>query len=192
VTETRLEKLRNRIETRRGLLQHDYSSVRSNPDLTESAKRRKLAELHEKAQAEHRKLRDEAEAERKRVKEDAQRRLYSPLIPRSAHGAERQTYLLSLRDAVDRTKRASEDVKNAGEKLEELYQLASRHGDVLLKYAAFARGFLSGGFVNSYLDEQHLRDAYEVVNADEKVELMEKVFDQVEPPAPAEILARGG
>jgi RAD3-like DEAD/DEAH box helicase len=51
---------------------------------------------------------------------------------------------------------------------------------------------IAGGFVSRYIDEHHLRDGYAIVTDDGKTELLEQTFDQVEPPAPAEILARSG
>ncbi len=168
-TQTRLEKIRNDMELGRQLAKYDYDRVRSNSDLNESARLRRLEEVYEKAKAKHEKLRQAAGEERGRTKTEARQRLYSPPIPQRAHGAERETFLMSLRDAADRAQRAVTDPKKPREALEKLYQQAALADDKMLKHAIFVQGLgygLRGGFVDEYLDEQGLWDALEALNQD--------------------------
>ncbi len=110
-SKSKLERIREKIDLKRGLLAADYSAVHDNLDLTREAKERRLREHYERAQAEHKKLVEEAEAERNRTKTEAQLKLSTPPIPKSAKGAERETYLMSLRDATDRACKATANPK---------------------------------------------------------------------------------
>jgi hypothetical protein len=93
------QSIQEQVALNRKLAEFDYDGIRNDPDLTPAAKLRRLEQVYNKAQARHKKLREEAEAERVRIKTKAHRRLTEPPIPRSAEEAEKETYMLSLRDA---------------------------------------------------------------------------------------------
>jgi hypothetical protein len=68
VTETnKVEKIRQEMDLNRRLTAFDYDKIRSDEDLSDSAKMRKLEEIYQEGQQKHKKLREAAEAERVRV-----------------------------------------------------------------------------------------------------------------------------
>jgi hypothetical protein len=100
---------------------------------------------------------------------------------------------MSLGDAIDRVQRAAVDQKNPSAELGKLYDQAARVGDETLKYAVFSRGLdlaLQGGFMDRYLDEKDLREAYEAANADDRVELLDRAFDTRGPAKPTELVGQ--
>jgi hypothetical protein len=194
MTETnKIEKIRRDMDLNRRLAQFDYQKVRDNQDLTTEAKERQLQTIYEKAQAKHQRLREAAEAERVKVKEEAKQKLYERPIPKSVRGAERETFLMSLRDAAARVQQAPVDPKNPSAELRKIYEQAARVGDETLKYAVFARGLdlaLQGGFMDRHLDEKSLREAYAAASADDRVELLDRALDTKGPAKPSELMGQ--
>jgi hypothetical protein len=83
-TKSKLEKIREDLVLNRRLTAFDYDKIRSNEDLSDSAKLRKLEEVYREGKQKHERLRQEAEAERAKVKEEARQKLYSAPIPKSS------------------------------------------------------------------------------------------------------------
>jgi hypothetical protein len=110
VTETKdeIEALRERMDTNRRLVRFDYDKVRSDRDLSDEGKRRRLQEIFEK--------------------------VFAPPIAKKATGAQREQYMVSIRDAAQRAEAAAHE---GGGALEKLFEQASLTGDETLKHQVF-------------------------------------------------------
>jgi hypothetical protein len=93
---------------------HDekIARIRSNPDLSEHAKRRMIGETHREAVAEHARLTQEAREAREEAVRSAERKVLGISYPERASAHEKALIALSYRDARDRAERAAADTDN--------------------------------------------------------------------------------
>lgn len=136
------------------------SRIRIDGDLSAGAKSRKMAEVRERASAEHRRLVVEAGEGSLAAVRNAERRVLGTPYPDNARPRERAIIAMSYRDARDRAERAASDSDNR-EALADLLGGAESAGDELLAVAAYhlprrhrgrqagRRGRISGGEARS-------------------------------------------
>jgi len=110
--------------------------IRANPDLSDEAKRRKIAALHEEATQEHLRLVGEERKETQRALEQMERKLLGISYLEGARSHEKAIIAMSYRDARERVERAALDKENP-EALAELLTSAERSGDAQLAEVAF-------------------------------------------------------
>jgi hypothetical protein len=126
--------------------------IRANPDLSDEAKRRQIAAVHEEATQEHLRLVKEEREETQRALEQMERKLLGISYPENARPHEKAIIALSYRDARDRVERAASDKTNP-EALVELLTSAETSGDTQLAEAAFHVATVRGNrsVADSYL-----------------------------------------
>jgi hypothetical protein len=185
------------ITLNRHLAVYDYDSIRGNGDLSEVARLRKLSEAYEEHKEKHKELLAKARQERERHKEEARQALFSPPIPKSVRGGERETFLLSLRDASERTRTIAKEPGG----LEALAEQARISRDELLAHQVFVQALSQGKnpitesyhpTVDNYLQERPgLQEAFQTYTRDEN-DLLQRAFTAHPPPKPPELAGRRG
>jgi hypothetical protein len=136
---------------------HDekIARIRSNPDLSEHAKRRMIGEIHREAVAEHARLTQEAREAREEAVRSAERKVLGISYPERASAHEKALIALSYRDARDRAERAASDGQNT-DALAELLERAETSGDAQLAEAAYHVATLRGSrpIADAYLADR--------------------------------------
>jgi hypothetical protein len=136
---------------------HDekIARIRSNPDLSEHAKRRMIGETHREAVAEHARLTQEAREAREEAVRSAERKVLGISYPERASAHEKALIALSYRDARDRAERAAADTDNP-DALAEIMERAETSGDAQLAEAAYHVATLRGAraIADAYLADR--------------------------------------
>ena len=124
---------------------HDekIARIRSNPDLSEHAKRRMIGEIHQEAIAEHTRLTEESREAREEALRSAERKVLGISYPERASAHEKALIALSYRNARDRAERAASDRQNT-DALAELLDRAETSGDAQLAEATYHVATLRG------------------------------------------------
>ena len=130
--------------------------IRANPDLTEGAKRRQIAEANEAALREHMRLVEEEHQQRTRAIKQAERKLLGISYPEGAKAHEKAIIAMSYRDARDRAERAASNLKDDSEALVDLLDRAQKSGDAQLAEAVFHVATVRGDrrVADAYLAER--------------------------------------
>ena len=137
----------------------EVAQIRGFVDLTEEAKNRRIAEVNERAQAEHRQAVEDKKRERAERLERTKRAVFRVPVPATATDAEEAqihaAYRAAYRDVYSST-RDFESPAEAQEELERHLHQAERSGDKLLAAAAYHRAIDLGvqSVVDSYLSSR--------------------------------------
>jgi hypothetical protein len=131
-----MSEAQSKISENRTRHSRELERIKSNPDLSADAKRRKAAALTEAAQEEHDRLVEEQRQETEQAIEHAERKLLGISYPERANAHEKAILAMSYRDARDRAERAASDRENA-DALAELLERAETSGDEQLSEAIF-------------------------------------------------------
>ncbi len=126
----------NRITENRTRHAQELERIRSDKDLSDEAKRRKMAAVTEAAQEEHSQLVEEEREGMAQAIAQAERKVLGISYPERASAHERAIIAMSYRDARDRAERAAGDRENT-EALSELLERAETSGDEQLAEAVF-------------------------------------------------------
>jgi hypothetical protein len=110
--------------------------IRADRDLSDEAKRRKLARANEVATEEHRRLVEEQRQQTAHAVEQAERSLLGISYPEYAKAHEKAIIAMTYRDARDRAERAASDRENT-EALADMLDRAEKSGDAQLAEAVF-------------------------------------------------------
>jgi hypothetical protein len=156
----------NEIESNRQNLQQQVKRIRSNPDLTDEAKKRMIGEAHAKSMQKHQELVAQHEETQQRAIKDLEKQVFKVYAPARATAAEKEAHRVSFRDALSRAESAAEsaDVNDRPHVLEGLLARAERQEDRLqaeaIYHLARERGYQ--GVTDAYLkDRPYERETWE-------------------------------
>ena len=133
----------------------EVEQIRTNADLSAEAKRRKMAEAHERAMAEHRKLIEEGRRARAQELAAAERKVLGIPYPERSTASEQAIIAMSYRDALSRAEIAANSRENTGA-LQALLERAEASGDDLLGVAVYHTATRRGlrQVADRYLEER--------------------------------------
>lgn len=128
----------DQIEKNRQDFGRKIAEIRSNPDLSEQARRRMLQEVYDAAARRHRELVEEEEARTAEKLTRLERDVMGIRYPLGTSDAEKETIRMSYRDAYDRAYYAGfDDPAEQQEELATLLERAERSGDRQLADAVY-------------------------------------------------------
>ena len=163
----------------------ELEKIRGYADLTEDAKRRRIAEAHERARAEYQEAAQARDREIRERAEKAERALFAPEYPLSATAEDKRQIRAARRSAYNDVYRSvahSESPAETDEELERLLQRAERTQDPELAEAVYHVATEKGvrKVADAYLEKrpQERRRWEEYVAARQEAESVERLFER--------------
>ena len=146
------------IDANRQEFERKVRQIRGYADLTDEAKRRRIADAYEEAAGRHRELVEERDRKAAERLDRLERGVMGIRYSLHATDGDREIARMSYRDAYDRAKRAASEAISGRdpEKLEALLGRAERSGDAHLSDAVYHVATERGlrGVADSYLEKR--------------------------------------